>query len=274
MLKQRIISAIAAIVVLAVAVYFLPVSELRWIVLAIWTLGAWEWSGFIKDISKAKRLAYTVLLFIPLVIIALGHLPAFALLWVLVSGIIFWIFSFVQILRYPQVFSIPIIGLSGIFLILPSYTAFDYLLRSEQGLMYVLLLLLMIWAADVGAYFSGKSIGKYKLAPKVSPGKTREGAVGGLLLSLLIAVSGAKYLLELTWAQSFKHFLLLGFIIVFSSIVGDLTVSMFKRNAGVKDSGVFLPGHGGVMDRVDSLCAGVVFFAAWVFLFNPSSLLA
>lgn len=272
MLKQRVISAIAALLVLALAVNFLPVPELRWIVLAVWTLGAWEWSGFIKGITKLKRSAYTVILFIPLVIIALGYLPASALVWILLAGGLFWFFSFVQIVRYPQAFSASLIVLSGVLVIIPSYSAFDYLLRSEQGLFYVLLLLLMIWAADIGAYFAGKSVGKNKLAPKVSPGKTREGAVGGLLLSLLIAVLGSRYLLDFTWTQSFKHFLPMGIAIVFSSIVGDLTVSMFKRNAEVKDSGMFLPGHGGVMDRVDSLCAGVVFFALWLILFNPASL--
>jgi phosphatidate cytidylyltransferase len=150
----------------------------------------------------------------------------------------------------------------------PSYFAFDYLLKNYD-LLVVFLLLIMIWAADVGAYFAGKGFGKTKLAAKVSPGKTREGAVGGLILSLAVALLGAVFLLGLHWEQALKYFLVIGLCVIASSVIGDLTVSMFKRNANLKDSGVFLPGHGGVMDRIDSLCAGVVFYSLGMYCFKP-----
>ena len=193
MLKQRVISAVIAIVLLGLAVYFLPAAELRWIVLAVWTLGAWEWSGFVKGFSAPKRILFSFVAFIPMLAIALNYVPLEIIRWVLFIGVFFWVLSFVQILRFPTEFSSLAILLSGLFVIVPSFAAFCYLLNVDNGLLYVVILLLMIWAADVGAYFSGKALGKNKLAPKVSPGKTREGAYGGLILSLLVAVVAAKY---------------------------------------------------------------------------------
>ena len=265
MLKQRIISAVLAILALGVAVYFLESPQLRWIVLSIWTLGAWEWSGFVKNASMPNRLMFTTVAFILMLSACLGFLNIGLVQSILFAAVIFWIISTIQIIQFPKEFSAPFTQIAGLLVVVPSYVAFDYLLKNFE-LWYVLILLLMIWAADVGAYFSGKAFGKNKLAPNVSPGKTREGAVGGLVLSVIIGLVAAKYLLTISWGSSVKHFAILAVLVVFSSVIGDLTVSMFKRNAGVKDSGVFLPGHGGVMDRVDSLCAGVIFFALWLML--------
>lgn len=268
MLKQRVISAVIAILILAVAVYFLPAAELRWIVLAIWTLGAWEWSGFLQNPDLKVRIAYTIVVFFPMLFIAFNQLPSEFISWILISGLLFWIVALIQIMRFPKPISNLFIVVSGILVLIPSYCAFDYLLKIH-GLAHVFLLLLMIWAADVGAYFTGKKFGKNKLAINVSPGKTREGAVGGLVLALIITLLGAVFILGLPWSQALTSFVIIGIAVVASSIIGDLTVSIFKRNAGIKDSGVFLPGHGGVLDRVDSLCAGVVFFAVCLILFDP-----
>ncbi len=265
MLKQRVISAVLAIIALGLAVHFLPAPELRWIVLSVWTLGAWEWSGFVKGNTLMMRLVFTLVAFILMLVSCLGFVSIRNIQTVLFIAAIFWVIAFVQITQFPKTFSTVFTLLAGILVVVPSYYAFDYLLVNFK-LWYVLILLLMIWAADVGAYFSGKALGKNKLAPNVSPGKTREGAVGGLLLSVIVGLVAAKFLLDISWANALQHFAVLGILVVISSVVGDLTVSMFKRNAGVKDSGVFLPGHGGVMDRVDSLCAGVVFFALWLML--------
>ena len=270
MLKQRIISAVLAILALAFAVYHLETPQLRWIVLAVWTLGAWEWSGFVKGATIPKRLAFTLISFILMFVACMGYLNLAIVQSVLILAVVFWIVAAVQIIKFPKEFSAMFTLLAGLLVVVPSYIAFDYLLNNFK-LWYVLILLLMIWAADVGAYFSGKALGKTKLAPNVSPGKTREGAVGGLILSIIIGLVSAKYFLDLAWIDSVKHFAVLTVLVVISSVVGDLTVSMFKRNAGVKDSGVFLPGHGGVMDRVDSLCAGVIFFALWLMLSGAGS---
>jgi phosphatidate cytidylyltransferase len=117
-------------------------------------------------------------------------------------------------------------------------------------------LLVIVWAADVGAYAIGRWLGRVKLAPKVSPGKTWEGVTGGVLLAALAAWAAAV-LLGLPAAPLIG----LGIATALASVVGDLTVSMFKRNVGLKDSGTLLPGHGGVLDRIDSLTAAVPIFA-------------
>ena len=270
MLKQRIISAVLAILALAFAVYHLESPQLRWIVLSIWTLGAWEWSGFLKGITTPKRLLFTFISFVLMLIACMGYLGLAVVQSVLLVAALFWIIAAIQIIKFPKDFSTSFTLLAGLLVVVPSYIAFDYLLKNFE-LWYVLILLLMIWAADVGAYFSGKALGKNKLAPNVSPGKTREGAVGGLLLSIIVGLVAAKYLLNISWQDAVSHYALLTILVVISSVVGDLTVSMFKRNAGVKDSGVFLPGHGGVMDRVDSLCAGVIFFALCLMLSGAGS---
>jgi len=265
MLKQRIISAVAAILVLLAAVYYLDHPQLRWIVLPIWTLGAWEWAGFLKNITNTKRLAFTICAFVLMCAVSLGYFNLAVVQSILFIAAFFWFIAAIQVRQFPKEFSTGFTLVAGFLVIVPSYVAFDYLLKNFK-IVYVVIFLLMIWAADVGAYFSGKALGKNKLAPAVSPGKTREGAVGGLIFSLIIALLAAKYLLDIAWLNTLRHFAVLTILVVISSVIGDLTVSMFKRNAGVKDSGVFLPGHGGVLDRVDSLCAGVIFFTLWLML--------
>jgi phosphatidate cytidylyltransferase len=124
------------------------------------------------------------------------------------------------------------------------------------GVEYLIFTLLIVWAADAGAYFAGKKFGRVKLAPAISPGKTWEGVVGGLLLVAALAAVIAVW-------QGVSIGVLLPFCLAVAaiSIVGDLTVSMFKRTAGVKDSGSLFPGHGGVLDRVDSVAAAAPLFA-------------
>jgi phosphatidate cytidylyltransferase len=123
-------------------------------------------------------------------------------------------------------------------------------------------MLIIVWAADIGAYFSGKRFGRVKLAPSISPGKTWEGVAGGLLAVLLLVV-GRGY-----WAGSDLAVLVpFCLAVAMISVVGDLTVSIFKRNAGVKDSGSLFPGHGGLLDRIDSVTAAAPLFAlgiSWV----------
>jgi phosphatidate cytidylyltransferase len=119
----------------------------------------------------------------------------------------------------------------------------------------VLFLLVLVWAADVGAYVVGRWIGKTKLAPRVSPGKTWEGVLGGLITAMLFATL-ALPLIRLPALP----FLALCCAVVMISVIGDLTESLFKRFAGVKDSGTLFPGHGGVLDRIDSVTAAAPFF--------------
>ena len=127
------------------------------------------------------------------------------------------------------------------------------------GVEYLLFTLLIVWLADGGAYFAGKAFGRVKLAPGISPGKTWEGVVGGMLLVVVLALAGAVYM-DASIAVLLPFCLAVGAL----SVVGDLTVSMFKRTVGLKDSGSLFPGHGGVLDRIDSLSAAAPLFALGV----------
>lgn len=126
-------------------------------------------------------------------------------------------------------------------------------------------LFLLVWGADSGAYFVGRKLGKKKLAPNVSPNKSVEGLYGGIFTAMLIVVVVEVVYLDLTFAQHIL-FLILSVITVFSSVLGDLFESMIKRRAGIKDSGRILPGHGGVLDRIDSLLAAAPIFAAGMYV--------
>jgi len=142
---------------------------------------------------------------------------------------------------------------AGPFVLLPAWLALVRLHAQGptlDGPQLLTFLLLLVVAADVGAYFAGRAFGKHKLAPRVSPGKTWEGVAGGLAGASLLALAGALW-----FELPLPRFVLLCVLVVMISVVGDLAESLFKRHAGVKDSGSILPGHGGILDRIDSLTA-------------------
>ncbi|MBS63039.1 MAG: hypothetical protein CMN27_08815 [Salinisphaera sp.] len=149
---------------------------------------------------------------------------------------------------------------TGLLTLVAAVAAVTYLHQSDQGALLLLAFFFLVWAADTGAYIAGRTFGRHKLAPAVSPGKTREGAVGGVVAAMVFAGLGA-------WVLGFGEARLVGFVLLGAwvaviSIVGDLTISMFKRHAGIKDSGTLFPGHGGVLDRLDSVLAAAPWFVA------------
>ena len=154
---------------------------------------------------------------------------------------------------------------TGIYLLVPTWASLIFLhQQAEIGSGLVMLLLLLIWTADSGAYFAGRKFGKNKLAPLISPGKTKEGAYGAFAASALVAIIGGFWL-DLGFFQ-FIFFIILSMIVVVYSIGGDLLESVYKRRAGVKDSGTLLPGHGGVLDRIDSLMSASPIFTLGIWL--------
>jgi phosphatidate cytidylyltransferase len=171
-----------------------------------------------------------------------------------------WILALVWTFFFPT----PIPGfvrwLSGMLVLVPLFLALVILYNAAPELL--LFALLIVWVADTGAYFAGKAMGRVKLAPAISPGKTWEGVIGGLLAVVVLTV------LRSTWADTdLAVFIPFCLAVAAISIVGDLTVSMFKRTAGLKDSGSLFPGHGGVLDRIDSVAAAAPLFAlglGWV----------
>ena len=154
--------------------------------------------------------------------------------------------------------------LIGLLILLPAWQGLVFIKQLPLGNWLIMAVMVLVWGADIGAYFSGKAFGKRKLAPQVSPGKSWEGVYGGLALSLVItAVVG----LVRDWTLGQMILGLLGAaIVVFISVVGDLTESMFKRQSGIKDSSNLLPGHGGVLDRIDSLTAAIPVFAVLLWM--------
>jgi phosphatidate cytidylyltransferase len=146
----------------------------------------------------------------------------------------------------------------------PAFAALARLQIATQGFargpQIVLWLVLLVIASDIGAYFAGRNWGRLKLAPRVSPGKTWEGALGGLLMVALVAWGGAAYFDLPTLPM-----VAFGCAVGIFSIIGDLTESMFKRAAGLKDSGALLPGHGGLLDRIDSVTAAAPLYALGLF---------
>lgn len=182
--------------------------------------------------------------------------------WVLiVATCAWWLLVLSWIARYPVGFDEThpprwLKAGAGLLVVPATIAAVTVLHGAPDGALRLLFAFVLVWAADVGAYFAGKSLGRRKLAPDVSPGKTWEGVFGGLALSLLIAAAAGAWLFRLS-AAAWLPFLLLCVAVVLLSIVGDLGESLLKRQVGAKDSGALLPGHGGVLDRVDSLLAAL-----------------
>lgn len=252
MLKTRVITAVIALIILGVVLFLVPPWATESFVGLMILGGAWEWSAFVGLTGLFARMSYVGL------IAVLCAMPYFLVpdssLLVLQIACGWWLAAFIWTFFYPTAIPLVIRWVAGALVLVPSFTALILLLRG--GAEYLLFALLIVWAADAGAYFAGKQFGRVKLAPAISPGKTWEGVIGGLVVVALMA-SATAY-----WADA-PLFVLLPFCLAVAavSIVGDLTVSMFKRTAGVKDSGALFPGHGGVLDRIDSVSAAAPLFA-------------
>jgi phosphatidate cytidylyltransferase len=250
---QRVVTGvILAGLVLGALLYLPPAVATAGVALFI-VVAAWEWSAFVAPGSPGARWAYTAAVG-ALVLLAAMAPPAGPVRdGILLGALGWWVFAFGWILRYPTPISTPVVVVAGLLVLLPPFVGFNALLTAgPRGAALAVLLLAIVWAADIGAFFAGRSFGRVRLAPAVSPGKTWEGVGGGLLAAGLAGAAGAV-LLGLPAMAVVPAALGVATI----SIVGDLTESMFKRHAGVKDSGALFPGHGGVLDRVDSIAAAV-----------------
>jgi phosphatidate cytidylyltransferase len=221
-------------------------------------VAAWEWSLFLGIVRFPQCFFYPVFILITLVLCL--FIPVS---YILYAALIFWILALSVICIYPRGQSlwgnsIVLRSLMGVMVLVPCIFAINLIHASPQGAFILLFLFVLIWSADIVAYFVGKKWGKHKLLPEVSPGKTWEGVLGGLVAAMLVALSvlwGFKLpSAEWPWAIA------LSFTTIIFSVVGDLFESMLKRNVNLKDSGQWLPGHGGLLDRVDSLTAAAPVF--------------
>lgn len=260
MLKQRVITATILAAMVIWAVLKLPATGFGLALLAVILPGAWEWARLAGLSVASGRLLYGGLVLIlilacwPLVdntVIVGGLLVAVCAGW---CYALFWMWRYAA---RPDRHDRPLaVGVAGVIVLVAPWVALMGL-RDEFGPNYVLFLLLLVWAADIGAYFTGHRWGRHKLALAISPGKTWEGVLGAGMATLTFALAGAA---ALGVGAHWPWFVAICMVTVGFSIAGDLFESMMKRQCGVKDSGALLPGHGGVLDRVDSLTAAAPIF--------------
>ncbi|USY23726.1 phosphatidate cytidylyltransferase [Alcaligenes sp. 1735tsa3] len=284
MLKQRVITALILLVILGAAM----LAPVRWPLLAIFvlmsTLACWEWERLSLS-QEQQRWAWPLALLNGALMLWLsvhwyhtgpqgqaadlvyrGLVPLMAALWVVgATGLVLQ----GQATQRAQGVLLSVMGVLAPLVAWASL----YLFLHTQGIVYVLSLLVLIWVADIAAYFAGRAFGKAKLAPRVSPGKTWAGALGGMV------AASAWMLISANWAGSFGADVqqrwgwvataALGLALAALSIVGDLFESLLKRRAAVKDSSQLLPGHGGVYDRIDALLpvapVALLLSGAWLF---------
>lgn len=259
MLRQRVMTAVAAFAALLVVLFVFPPVAVKAIFALLILAGAWEWSGFLKLESRNLRFAYVGLI-AALLTAVVGLADEVTVEMVLKVALAWWLVALVWVFRFPTPIPRPAGWICGALVLIPAYLAIVSLHSLQPALL--LFVLVIVWAADIGAYFMGKRFGRVKLAPNISPGKTWEGVLGGLALVAVLALIRAQWL-----AIDIAVLLPFCLAVASMSIIGDLTVSMFKRNAGVKDSGRLFPGHGGVLDRIDSVTAAAPLFAlglSWV----------
>lgn len=260
-LKKRILTALVLIPIVLWLLIWAPYLYFAIFWSVVMVLAAWEWSRLLGWKAQTLQYSYALMSIVILWLVQV-NLDAQIMTYYYAVVLLAWLILLPLLYSYPkhanQWMRTPLLfGLGYVFL--PSvWWAIIYLKKMPGGYQLLLYLLLIIWAADTGAYFTGKFCGRHKLAPKVSPGKTIEGLIGGVVLSAMVT------LLSCFWfsfsLQTSLKWLILSVLTVLISIEGDLFISMLKRHAGVKDSSQLLPGHGGILDRIDSLIAASTVF--------------
>ncbi|EMB7842742.1 phosphatidate cytidylyltransferase [Vibrio vulnificus] len=280
-MKQRIITALilAPLVILGIFELSLPLFIAA--LVAVTFLGFWEWTQFVDTQSRIKAMLPAVVvtigsfLWIKADSVSLNHigLPHYVML---AAGTLWWLYASVLAITYPNSTRSwqshkALRYLFGLLTLLPFMWSVILLRASDIdatpyfGAKLVMFVCLLVWAADSGAYFAGKSMGKRKMAPKVSPNKTIEGLIGGIITAILVGWFFSDWF-EIPFASPL-HMVLITLATVVISVLGDLVESMFKRESGIKDSSNIIPGHGGILDRIDSLTAAFPIFALLYFLF-------
>ena len=232
--------------------------------------GCWEWAGLSTWCSPGRRAAYAILS-IGLLLFLFSEREHHVLLTSCTVGVAWWVVALLWVLYAQQGRCVEALGvpwlhwLCGWLTLVPAWSALVYLHQIDgQGRMWVFLLLALVWSSDIGAYFAGRHFGRHRLTSRVSPGKTWEGVFGGSAVCLLIGIAVTLYI-----GGDFASFWVFPSLCVgvaMLGVLGDLFESLLKRRAGTKDSGTLIPGHGGVLDRIDSLSAAAPCFALGIVL--------
>ncbi|MEZ9900100.1 phosphatidate cytidylyltransferase [Vibrio breoganii] len=279
-MKQRIITALILAPLVILGVFMLPLSGFMLMLGFITLLGLWEWTQFVEMGTRAQKMVLLFasflipFLFIPESALKLSELTG-ALLVVVVGGAIWWLIASVLAITHPKYtaswkdshllrFVFGVLTLVPFFWSIAALRAIDIDTDFYYGAKLVMYVCALVWAADSGAYFAGRKFGKHKMAPSVSPNKTIEGLIGGIIVAMLIGW-GLTIWFGLEFSTPWLM-MLLTLVTVVISVLGDLVESMFKRVAGIKDSSNIIPGHGGVLDRIDSLTAAFPVFTVLYFM--------
>ncbi len=265
MTKTRVIAALIMAPVAICAILLLPTQWLAAAAALVFLTGLWEWLRLtgVDGLPRTVLLVLNLLLMVLLVWASAGSNVLFQLTTLI--GVGFWVMALVWLRffnygAHEQAGSRMLKLAAGTLAIIPAWAALVLIHDSEpNGPRWLLTALTLVWAADSGAYFAGRAFGKHKLAPRISPNKTIEGLVGGLVAGM--ATAAAFGWLAGAQPSQYGWLMLVAAVAVLASVLGDLFESLLKRHAGAKDSGNVIPGHGGVLDRIDGVLAALPVFA-------------
>lgn len=266
MTRIRVLAALAMAPAAIAAVLLLPTPWMLLLAALVFLAALWEWFALAEvddSLARGALLVLNLLLMVALVW-GTGGTAATLVLFKLavVLGVLWWLLAMLWLVHFDfasdhdtnaRVFKLA----AATFAVVPAWCALGLL--HNDGPAWLLLVLMTVWATDTGAYFAGRALGRRKLAPRISPNKTFEGLLGGAAAGVLVATLGA-WLIGTTPAM-LPMVALVALLTVLFSVVGDLLESLLKRHVGAKDSGNLIPGHGGIMDRIDSQLAALPVFA-------------
>ena len=255
MLLQRVLTAVVLVPLSVLALYFLPVAAFALLFAVLALLGAYEWSALMRWEHPAIRYAYLAGI---AVVMLFGWLYPQLIEFYILIGSIVWFFVAIALIRYRQEQGVLSMGavrvVLGVIVLASAWAALVDLRAAPHGSHWLMILFVIIWLSDIGAYFAGRQFGTRRLAPEISPGKTWEGFAGGLLAGVI----GAGVVWAVFRGSGMPVWLVAAAaLLIVWGVFGDLLESVVKRLAHVKDSGALLPGHGGVLDRIDSLLAAL-----------------
>jgi len=263
-LRQRVLTGLILVPLVVGATLLLSTERFSLVIAGLAVLGAWEWAALCGWRAPGARLTYCAAFIAVLVLVEHIAGKRLGLAVVLGSGLVWWLFATAWVVRLQQgapveaLESAPVRLVGGLLTLVPAWAALAHLHGvAGSGPVLVLFLMVLVWTADIAAYFSGRRFGKHRLASRVSPGKSVEGVLGALAAGALLAAAAGG----LVGVRSTAALVAFSLATVLVSVLGDLSESVFKRRAGVKDSGTLVPGHGGVLDRIDSLTAAAPVFA-------------
>ncbi len=268
MLSQRVRTAIVLLVIFF-GVLFSGSALLIKLLLGIGVaLAAWEWAGLSRIQTLTVKVFYTTV--ISLLFGTLSFLLTSSDYFIVyLSGVGWWCIATIMVILFqsgrkvlPDTVIVSLI--IGILILIPASVTLVTLYEGANGLNLFIIFFLLIWLVDSAAFFVGRKLGKHKLANIVSPGKSWEGFFAGIIVSLLFAIILA--ILDYLPDYHLAYLALLFIITTIFSVVGDLFESMFKRSINIKDSGNLLPGHGGILDRIDSITAAAPFYGLGLWL--------